>query len=90
MPNDKLKQLEGREVSYKELCQTLGEPVKGGKSKMAQMKEFEKYCRIKMIRFRKSNIQSNILSSFRQTIFRGLSIFFVPIHKNRVQTHPFP
>lgn len=49
MPNDKLKQLEGREVSYKELCQTLGEPVKSGKSKVAQMKEFEKYCDLERV-----------------------------------------
>ena len=45
MPNDKLKQLEGREISYKELCQIIGEPIKNGKSKVAQMKEFEKYAR---------------------------------------------
>ena len=49
MPNDKLKQLEGREVSYKELCQILGEPIKNGKSKVAQMKEFEKYCDLERV-----------------------------------------
>ena len=49
MPNDKLKQLEGREISYKELCQILGEPIKNGKSKVAQMKEFEKYCDLERV-----------------------------------------
>lgn len=42
---DKLKQLRpGMEYkSYKALCEFLGEPVKGGDAKKAQLKKWQKY-----------------------------------------------
>lgn len=37
----------GKELNYKELCEALGEKVKGGTSKIAQIKEFELLCDLK-------------------------------------------
>ena len=46
---DKLKELEGRELNYHQICQEIGVDVKRGNAKNAQMKELQKYCELERI-----------------------------------------
>lgn len=43
---EKLKQIQGQELSYKELCQALDIPTKSGKSKIYQLKNIGLYCNL--------------------------------------------
>ena len=43
----KLKELEGRELNYQQICQEINVDVKRGNAKNAQMKELQKYCLVK-------------------------------------------
>lgn len=47
--DNKFAEIEGREMSYANICKAIGEPTKTGASKMAQMKEWEKYCCLEKI-----------------------------------------
>lgn len=41
---EKLKTLEGQELKYKQLCESLGIPVKAGNAKQSQLKDLLVYC----------------------------------------------
>lgn len=43
---EKLKNVKGKELKYKDLCQELNIPVKAGDSKKAQLKSLETYCKL--------------------------------------------
>ena len=38
--------------NYKELCEVLGEPIKGGNAKIAQLKEWDKYLKLVKIGYK--------------------------------------
>ena len=45
----KLKEIEGRELNYQQICQEIGVDVKRGNAKNAQMNELQKYCELERI-----------------------------------------
>lgn len=45
----KLSSIQGQELSYGQICRAIGEPVKGGDSKRAQLVELQKYCELERI-----------------------------------------
>lgn len=50
MDISKLRELEGQELSYAAICKQVEEDVKSGRSKVAQMKEWGKYCDLEKIK----------------------------------------
>lgn len=45
----KLPSIKGRELSYGQICRAIGEPIKSGTSKRAQLAELQKYCELERI-----------------------------------------